>query len=69
MAKKSKLPTRGELGGMLLGAALVEVINLMYQNNTVRHFYEGMMPVLIKDLHRRKISGIIDACGPGKTQT
>ena len=50
-----KLPTRGYIGGLLFGSALVEVINLMYQNNTIRHFYRGMMHVLLKDLSRRGI--------------
>ncbi|KKM73512.1 hypothetical protein LCGC14_1409740 [marine sediment metagenome] len=51
-----KMPTRGELGGLLFGSALVEVINLMYQNNTIRHFYTGMMRVLLRDLKRRGIT-------------
>lgn len=50
-----KLPTRGYLGGLLFGSALVEVINLMYQNKTIGHFYRGMMHVLLKDLARRDI--------------
>ncbi|KKM79615.1 hypothetical protein LCGC14_1348130 [marine sediment metagenome] len=50
-----KLPTRGYLGGLLFGAAMVEVINLMYQNNTIRHFYKGMMQVLVRDANKRGI--------------
>ena len=50
-----KPPTRGELAGMALGTALVEVINLMYQNKTIGHFYMGLMRVLVKELSRRDI--------------
>ena len=38
--------TRAELAGRLMGRALLEMINLMYQNNTARNFLRGLRVIL-----------------------
>jgi len=45
--------TRAELGGRLLGRALVEMINLMYQNDTALHFFKGLVDILWREWERR----------------
>lgn len=38
--------SRAERAGRATGEALVEMIHLMYQNNTARNFWRGLMAVL-----------------------
>ena len=38
-----KKSNRAYLGGVLLGKALVEMVNLMYQANTARNFLSGVL--------------------------
>lgn len=45
--------TRGELAGRLMGKALVEMINLMYQNNTAKHFITGLYNAIKKEYEKR----------------
>lgn len=39
--------TRAGTAGRKLGAAIVEMANLMYQKNTAKNFYKGLLAVLI----------------------
>jgi hypothetical protein len=41
--------SRAEKAGLLLGTSIVEIIHLMYQNNTARNFWKGLMYVLEKN--------------------
>jgi hypothetical protein len=38
--------SRAEIAGESLGTAIVEMIHLMYQNNTAKNFWRGLMSVL-----------------------
>ena len=40
--------SRAELAGKKTGEAIIEMINLMYQNNTANNFLRGLLKVLIK---------------------
>jgi hypothetical protein len=48
MAKKKK-QSRAELAGEALGWSIVEMIHLMYQNNTAKNFWRGLMNILINN--------------------
>jgi hypothetical protein len=50
--KKPKV-TRAEKAGRDLGHSIVELANLMYQNNTAKNFYKGLMDVLFAEVWRR----------------
>jgi len=41
--------------GINLGKVIVEMVNLMYQNNTAKNFYSGLLLVLSEELKRREI--------------
>lgn len=41
-------------GGVNLGRSIVEMVNLMYQNNTAKNFYEGLLFVLNEEVAKRK---------------
>ncbi len=45
--------TRGELAGRLMGRALIEMVNLMYQNNTAKHFITGLYDAIKKEYKKR----------------
>ena len=38
--------SRAELAGEQAGKTIVEMVHLMYQNNTARNFWKGLMRVL-----------------------
>lgn len=42
--------SRAEKAGMATAKAIIEMVHLMYQNNTAKNFYKGLM----KTLNRRK---------------
>ena len=44
---------RSQKAGEVMGEALSEMIHLMYQNNTARHFLVGLIDTLMKELERR----------------
>lgn len=44
---------RGYKAGKAAGEALVEMVNLMYQNNTISHYYRGLDEVLRREMDRR----------------
>jgi hypothetical protein len=48
----SRKRSRAEKAGRKAGVALVEMVNLMYQNNTAANFWKGLMPVLNKAIRR-----------------
>lgn len=41
-----KIKSRAEVAGEIQGQAIVEMVNLMYQNNTAKNFWYGLMAVL-----------------------
>jgi hypothetical protein len=43
-----KRTSRAYLAGVALGKALVEMVNLMYQENTARNFFSGVLSELGK---------------------
>jgi len=49
------METRAHRAGRLLGTALVEAVNLMYQNKTIAHFYRGLLLPLTKEVQRREL--------------
>jgi len=44
---------RGRKAGSQMGRAIVEMVHLMYQNNTAAHFYRGLIEVVRKEMKRR----------------
>ncbi|HUV84632.1 MAG TPA: hypothetical protein VMV86_02935 [Methanosarcinales archaeon] len=47
--------TRSREAGINFGKAIVEMVHLMYQNNTAAHFYMGLLAVLKEELLERGI--------------
>ena len=54
MSTKKRV-SRAENAGMQTATAIVEMIHLMYQNNTARNFWKGLMSVLKQ--HRQDKKG------------
>lgn len=54
MGKLNRKMTRAEKAGIDQGKAIVEMVHLMYQNNTSSNFYKGLMAVLEEEVRRRK---------------
>lgn len=48
--------TRAEKAGQKLGEAIIEMVHLMYQNNTAENFYEGLNGEIQEELKLRKAS-------------
>ena len=48
-----KFSSRAERAGRILGKALVEVVHLMYQENTAKNFLKGLLAVLLRENERR----------------
>lgn len=44
--KQGRKLSRAERAGRATGEAVVEMVHLMYQNNTARNFWRGLMAVL-----------------------
>jgi len=42
----SEKKSRAEKAGEQLGEAIIEMVNLMYQNNTKANFYKGLLATL-----------------------
>lgn len=49
-------PQRGYKAGKAFGEALVEQTNLMYQNNTIAHYYRGLDESLQAEMERRHLN-------------
>ena len=47
--------TRARKAGEALGEAIIEMVHLMYQNNTAALFLCGLYSEIIKEMQRRKI--------------
>lgn len=47
---------RAREAGLKLDQAIIEMVHLMYQNNTARSFYQGLRAALGGELERRKIT-------------
>ena len=47
--------TRGEKAGRAFGKAIIEMVHLMYQNNTARHFYIGLWCEIQEEMGNRDI--------------
>jgi hypothetical protein len=45
--------TRAEKAGRELAKGLIEMVNLMYQNNTARNFMKGLTDVLDREMVHR----------------
>lgn len=45
--------SRAEQAGESLGLVIVEMIHLMYQNNTAANFWKGLMRILEKNRRER----------------
>ena len=50
-----KIEARAYGAGKKQAEVIIENVHLMYQNNTARNYYLGMMPVLVEELERRFI--------------
>jgi len=48
LAEEDIKKSRAEKAGEQLGNAIVETVNLMYQNNTKANFYRGLLAALNK---------------------
>jgi len=48
LAEEDIKKSRAEKAGEQLGNAIVETVNLMYQNNTKANFYRGLLATLKK---------------------
>lgn len=46
--------TRAEKAGESLGKSIVEMVNLMYQNNTALRFFDGLM-LILKDEYEKRV--------------
>lgn len=51
-----------------MGKALIENVNLMYQNNSAAHYYRGLLTVLKAELVRRGLE-ILEHPKPRKPKT
>ena len=51
---------RARKAGERLGESIIEMVHLMYQNNTAKNFYIGLLSVLRRELVERKIEEYID---------
>jgi len=47
---------RAYKAGKAFGEALVEQINLMYQNNTIANYYRGLDEILQIEMERRRVT-------------
>ena len=45
--------TRAEMAGRATADAIVEMVNLMYQNNTAKNFYIGLHDVFLQEAKKR----------------
>ena len=45
--------TRAEKAGRDMGNSIIEIVNLMYQNNTAKNFYIGLIKILHCELIKR----------------
>lgn len=46
--------TRAQKAGEQTGRAIIEMVHLMYQNNTALHFLKYLMSTLAVEVHRRE---------------
>jgi len=51
-----KIIIRGKEAGKQMGRAIIEMVHLMYQNNTAKYFYLGLIQEIQKEMKRRKIT-------------
>jgi hypothetical protein len=50
---------RAESAGYQLGGAVVEMVNLMYQNRTAEKFYAGLVACLGLEIERRELNNMV----------
>ena len=48
--------TRAEKAGQKMGKAIIEMVHLMYQNNTAEGFYKGLTNEIQKEISLRLLS-------------
>lgn len=46
--------TRAEKAGQRMGKAIIEMVHLMYQNNTAGRFYKGLIKALQREVTARR---------------
>lgn len=46
--------TRAELAGRMMAQSIIEMVHLMYQENTARKFLKSVIDALVAELERRK---------------
>lgn len=51
--KGAKSMSRAEKAGRAMGESLIEMVHLMYQNNTAANFWRGLMDVLKTNERKR----------------
>lgn len=49
------MKTRAGKAGIDMAKAVIEMVNLMYQNKTAAHFYKNFIKVISKEMRRRNI--------------
>lgn len=52
MSKKPRAYKAGEN----IAKAIIEMVHLMYQNNTAKHFYDGLNKTLSDEIERRHLT-------------
>ena len=53
---EKKLRSRAYKAGFALGKAVVEMVHLMYQNQTAGRFYDGLQRALADEIARRGVA-------------
>jgi len=48
---------RAYKAGEDIAKAIIEMVHLMYQNNTANHFYAGLKKKLSEEIERRHLTG------------
>lgn len=46
---------RGYKAGLAMGKSIIEMVHLMYQNNTAKHFYRGLNKIIQEEIKCRSI--------------
>ena len=54
--ERDEVKGRAYQAGLALGLAIIEMVHLMYQNDTAKRFYQGLFAVLGKEFKKRKVT-------------
>ena len=55
-SERSGVKGRAYQAGLAMGLSIIEMVHLMYQNDTAKRFYQGLFAVLRKEFKRRKVT-------------